>query len=159
MWVAQEAILANANDCICGSWQIELREIMKVAVWLDYKQLFVPKDLYYHEGLWNTSLLWTLEEQSNPLKYPSTPLDILISYTFRRQATDLRDKLYGILGLTKYSRKEKKIPALIEPDYTKPVHRVAQDLTRFMIRESKDLRVLRWIDHGDDVGALLEACS
>jgi hypothetical protein len=39
-----------------------------------------------------------------------------MEYTLERQATDLRDKVYGLLGVTKYSKKEKKIPDLIRPD-------------------------------------------
>jgi len=82
-----------------------------------------------------------------------------MSYTFQRQASDLRDKVYGILGLTKYWWWETKIPVVLLPDYTKSVQRVAQDLTLFMIRESNDLRVLQWIDHGDPFGSPLESCS
>ncbi len=61
--------------------------------------------------------------------------------------------------MTKYSRKEKTIPDLIRPDYTKPLDQVAQDVTRFMIRERNDLQTFRYIDHGKDPGPVYEICS
>jgi hypothetical protein len=151
--------VAPYNECFCGKHELNLRIIMRVAVWFSYKSDFIPRALQAHEGIRNTRNLWYLEEVNNPLKYPNTRLELLMEYTLERQAADLRDKVYGLLGVTKYSRKEKKIPGLIRPDYTKPVDRIARDVTRFIIRENKDLAVLRYIDHGKDPGPLPEICS
>jgi hypothetical protein len=125
MWVVQEAVVAPYNEWFCGEHDLNLRIIMRVAVWLSYKSGFIPEALHSHEGVGNTIDLWYLEEVHNPLVYPNTGLETLMSYTSRRRATDLRDKVYGLLGVTKYWRKEKKINDLIRPDYTKPVDRVA----------------------------------
>jgi len=159
MWVVQEAVLANANECFFAEHEVELRVIMKVAVWFYHKRAFVPEALVNHNGVFNTITLWYLEEHHNPLNHIDMSLNTLMDFTFRRQSSELRDKVYGILGLTKYSIKEKKIPELLHPDYTKPIDRVRQDVTRFIIRESKDLQFLRFIHHDGDVGPQPEACS
>jgi hypothetical protein len=159
MWVVQEAVVAPYNECFCGEHELNFRIIMRVVVWLWYKSAFIPLALKCHQGVRNAMNLWFLEEVNNPLKYPDTNLEVLMDFTLEREATDLRDKVYGLLGVTKYSRKDKKIPDLIRPDYTKPVDRVAQDTMRFIIRENKDVAVFRNIDHGKDPGPLPEICS
>lgn len=133
---------------------------MRVAVWLYHKINFVPEGLIIHKGRRNAMNLWYLEEVFDPIKNPhSIELETLMDYTFHRETSDLRDKLYGLFGVTKYSRKGNKIPDLIRPDYTKSVDRVARDATRFLIREKKNLQVFCYIDHGTDAGPLPEICS
>jgi hypothetical protein len=105
-----------------------------LAKWLACKEFFIPQDLYGHQGFINIVDLWTFEQFINPSERLLPLLDHIMSLTCQLQALDLRYKVYGILGLTKYWWWETKIPVISLPDYTKSVQRVAQDRTLFMIR-------------------------
>ena len=130
---------------------------MTVATWLVHKSYCMPTEINHTQGIRNAMYLWYLAECKDP-KYPGGELEKILEYTFDRYATDLRDKLYGILGLLPYTKKGETIPSLLLPDYTRPVNRVVQDMTRFLVRESRNLHFFRKIDHSDG-GPLLEICS
>jgi hypothetical protein len=130
---------------------------MKVAVWFRYKSYTMPTSINCSSGVYNTVCLWNLAE-SQSQSYLGGELAKVLEYTNVREATDPRDKPYGVLGLTRFGRKGEEIPSLILPDYTRPLNRVVQDLTRFIIRDSKNVDHFRWIDNNGDWPSL-EKCS
>ncbi|KAM0546750.1 hypothetical protein ACHAPJ_010678 [Fusarium lateritium] len=65
------------------------------------------------------------------------PLVHLLRSTQDYQATDPRDKLYALLGMTSDVSAED-----LTPDYTKPVHKVFEDLVAFMTVQRQSLDII-----------------
>ena len=80
--------------------------------------------------------------------YSKSLLSILLSAR-RHQATDPRDKVYGILGLVFNLSDQDLQGSLIKPDYTKTKERVYRDAAIFSILQSQSLRTIQAVYHGE----------
>lgn len=88
---------------------------------------------------------YSSDEKKKKTSHPT--LLTLLQNTQNFNADDPKDHVYGVLGLfRKYSTRE-KIPDEIVPDYTKPLGEILKDVTRFIIHETEDLRVLHRVTH------------
>ena len=89
-----------------------------------------------------SSTIWTrarsMEEARSGREINGFTMTLLkaLSYVRDSGATNPRDKVYGLLGFI-----EEGVEA-VEVDYAKPVEAVYTDVTKYLIRESKDLVVL-----------------
>ena len=75
-------------------------------------------------------------------------LDILLAAR-RHQATDPRDKVYGILGLVPNLSDQDLQDPLIKPDYTKTKERVYRDAAIFSMLQNQSLRTIQAVYHGE----------
>lgn len=79
----------------------------------------------------------------------STLRDLMLSHS-RRAASDPRDTVYALVGLTRWAVRRTTVPALLRPDYTKSFAEVARDATRCALQEEQSLRTLLHISHRSD---------
>ncbi|KAL8305589.1 hypothetical protein RB600_008464 [Gaeumannomyces tritici] len=71
------------------------------------------------------------------------PLDALLVTTHAKfQASDQRDKVYGILGLATEWQDETAHPAALRPDYSLDVADVYQRATRFLLEKGSSLSMM-----------------
>lgn len=136
----QEAVLAPLNECYFGHRRIALHRVLRVAVFLyHYHGIQIPRVLYEAAGLQNATVIWELREseQAN-----ST---FLLRYSSELEATNIRDKVFGMLGLL--VRTDASVPALLNPDYAKSIAHVFRDATRNAIDEQQHLSILRYLSH------------
>lgn len=135
VWVVQEVAVARKSTLICGPGQIDMTVALEVASWLRlyHRDHFSARDLNvlkYPQQMWNLCWIYS-QDQSQLCMY--------LSHARYLQSTNPRDKIYGMLGLTRY---QSQVPELLLPDYTRPVARVFRDAARQCLNEPYQLLTL-----------------
>lgn len=112
VWVLQETMLANSRARVqCGLYDAA-REIIQKTVLAMYAKNGVPLEL--------ERMFWGMRNAMRPKD--SLSFLTLLSMTRARQSSDLRDKVYGILGVAPRLFLEK-----LQPSYAKSVAEVYRD--------------------------------
>ncbi|MCJ1359348.1 MAG: hypothetical protein MMC33_009350 [Icmadophila ericetorum] len=146
IWVVQEVLPARKALAFRGEHSVDWRKVKEAAAWYTWKAVSVW-DQYERttDGIHLTTsmnLRWTLRLGSE--YFPSLPdqksrpvykwsLENLIHRFHDRLATDSRDKIYALLGLSHEFYSAKGNP-LFRPDYSKPVMEVFRDCTRAIFK-------------------------
>ena len=157
VWVIQEAALARGNICYCGSFSINLEEVLRAMTWLDHKHLHIDRRLVYCQKMRSARDLWYLVDHEHgwfytPSRGNKVPdLPYLTNLSSRFDATDPRDKLFAIVGLAE--KASGKIHPLITPDYTKSVKQVFRDGARYIAEELRNIEFLGSISYRSLVDA------
>ena len=137
-WTAQEFALSSASTFHCGVHALSGATFLECG-W----HLFTHSGSYYYEA----DLLMLLQIQidgffqsTNHIKllriYRLSFLEVLAGF-HSRNATDPRDKLYGLLGLAvEHSARS------IQPDYAKTVEEVYESFVILTLEDTGDLDVL-----------------
>jgi hypothetical protein len=71
----------------------------------------------------------------------------LLAMTKSLEASDPRDKIFGMLALCKETWKGGPLPYALVPNYRKHTSQVSKDVTRYLITMSKDLSLMAIIYH------------
>ena len=144
VWVVQEVVLARQATAILGDWQIRLSALGQAAIWFQASGYALPRVLKYHLGdlkdflsISHVAAIWQMHAVPGK-KLPL--LDLLRDFRDRHATQDV-DKVYATFGLANETM-DKRLHALIEPDYTKPVGEVYRDVARFLIVERGNLLIL-----------------
>ncbi|CAK7211127.1 hypothetical protein SCUCBS95973_001025 [Sporothrix curviconia] len=155
-WVVQDSALAPRGRFYCrdsgtATLSMDMQQFFGAAVWIQHKQHVLPFDLDAEEGMLNAAYLspYVNGEQGffEHDKQGICLADLLRS--FRNFAvSDARDCVYALLGLTRWPSRGETLPALVTPDYHKTGSDVFHDATRLAMRETGDLWLFRYIDHG-----------
>jgi hypothetical protein len=152
LWVLQEIVLAQKVLIVCGHRR-------------------VPFESFVHaQSMWQQTLAGYMDNYSNPagfifltkllasalskimetreqyhsyysLKWSQPLLDLLMACSIRLDATDPRDKIYGLLGLSGPFGNYK---SLVRPDYSKPVESVYCEIARALIEDDQSLRAVSY---------------
>jgi hypothetical protein len=73
----------------------------------------------------------------------------LVAQHADQECSDPRDYIFGLLGLTVWTKRRLRWPHLIQPNYMKSVPDCMRDATRVMIQQERDLSVLlHWFQVG-----------
>ncbi|WYZ43182.1 hypothetical protein EsH8_VI_000881 [Colletotrichum jinshuiense] len=141
VWCVQEIVLARSSVVYVGSCSLDWVKLGVTAAWLSEQSLTsgydVPSEL---EGLrWdNAYAMFDTSELSE-----SSFLDVLV-YFRDHNATDPRDKVYGLLGLISCDALE-LFPGV---DYMKSTAEVYTDVVRTSVSSSGTLVSLCYVQHG-----------
>lgn len=154
LWVVQEAALSSNCVCVCGSYDISWLDVARVAVWLKVK---IPQSHGTARldcpGIDNAVVIWQYSERDYGIYGPGKPqyfsLGNLLANSRHFAATNPRDKVYGLLGLTRWSAMGQQLPLEIIPDYGKGVVYVYCQATRLAIKEKETLDVLRYVQNSE----------
>ncbi|CAK7243621.1 MAG: hypothetical protein STHCBS139747_005147 [Sporothrix thermara] len=158
-WVVQESALAPRGRFYCrdrgtATLSMDMKQFFGAAVWIQHKQHVLPFELEDEEGMLNAAYLspYVNHEQGffEHDKQGICMLDLLRSFR-NFDVSDARDCVYALLGLTKWQSRGEPLPALITPDYHKTSSDVFQDAARQAMRETRDLWLFRYIDHGKEL--------
>lgn len=149
--VVQEIALSVSNTCLWGSYEIALCVILRVFSWLGSTRLLhLDRRLREDRAFGNCVGLSRFEADTGESgRWPA--LRSLLMLHSLRDATDPRDAVYALIGLTQWGRDRTEIPALLRPDYKKSVPKVFRDATRCAVQEDRSLRILHYVDHGSEV--------
>ncbi|CZT21966.1 uncharacterized protein RCC_07834 [Ramularia collo-cygni] len=127
VWVVQEIALAKKSLLIYHNSSIPMTSVLDIAIYLRFHHAdHIPSTL--HETLQTPSHIWFIRLKL-ARKTPSCCnllLSEILPYSHGLQATDPRDKVYGILGLLS----KEEVQELPVVDYTKPIEQVFRDATR-----------------------------
>ncbi|CAJ2500007.1 Uu.00g028600.m01.CDS01 [Anthostomella pinea] len=138
VWVLQEALRAQRALVHCGTSTVEWRELAQVAEWVCEPQ-YIMHRRHLHTGLMMPPVWNKLgREKDVPL------LDLFLA-TLDMRATDPRDRLFALLGLSHEIKGLAEIPTALRPDYSKTLGKAMADFTRWCIVKQRSLRVLSMI--------------
>lgn len=149
MWIIQElALNKRLTMFMCGEYRITRDELRKGTDWAREHagavSRAVSKDVHAHSlpNEVDHDLVWLLADHvANLIRLSESPsIDHVFNLARRSQATDPRDKVYGMLGLA-----NEKIASFIKPDYSKSVEQVYTEFAVGLIRSCQKLdEVLSW---------------
>jgi hypothetical protein len=140
LWMYQEVLLAQECVCCIGPYELEWSYVQQafssskrpnVSSNIDELGPFTP---------WMRKIFTSSPSASNVDAAPS--LKQLLLETMPLECSDDRDKVYALLGLTRWSKRRETISLEVWPDYTKTVIECMRDATCAVIREDADLDCL-----------------
>lgn len=151
LWVIQEAALCPCGIAYCGEHEIPLIDLMRTVVWIQHKQHQLPFDLNKQDGMLNPSYMSAHVDHDQgwfSAGHGQKPfLADLLRYFRLFGVSEARDKVYALLGLTRWAASGQPLPLSLTPQYQKPLREVLRDTTRVAIHESGDLWILRYVEH------------
>ncbi|KAF9773650.1 hypothetical protein IL306_008515 [Fusarium sp. DS 682] len=137
MWVVQEVVLSPEDPIFLHGDCHYAWELLGWAVaWLRRSgYLRLPQ---VPEQLRNVDTISNLRRART-----RWPLDALMSITqVKFQATDQRDKIYGVLGLARECEDSSAVPEELKPDYSIDVATLYQRVARFLLKRNRSLAIL-----------------
>ncbi|KAK7917529.1 hypothetical protein PG985_011137 [Apiospora marii] len=149
VWVILEALLAPRSMVHVGSSEMDFERLLLGATWLAQLPSTMNFDRLDNQvGLLNFQKMYDLSRRTEK---DGRCMDIILDKLVTFKTTDPRDYLYGILGLYQHiAGLEDPLPALLTPDYTKPVAAVMRDTSRYILDQSLNLDFLRYLRHRDE---------
>ncbi|KXT00469.1 hypothetical protein AC578_1910 [Pseudocercospora eumusae] len=148
LWIAQEVALARNSICYFGRTIFQLRDILKVALWMVYNSQCLPTGVAESIGVHNAVVLWHLVDRSCIPREDSIALTSSL-YSLHRylrefKTSEERDYVYAMLGLLVMTPEDRDLHrAALKIDYTKAVGAVFRDATRAFIETSRTPDVLQ----------------
>lgn len=122
VWVVQEVALSRKSVLLCGPFELDMDVVLDVATWLfRYHGNHLG---YLSQCLLGLQLIWDIRHNLMRGNYPT--LDYLLEKTRELYSSDLRDKVYGMLGIMGMS----DFSVGIVPDYTLTAFQVIRNATR-----------------------------
>ncbi|KAI1325170.1 heterokaryon incompatibility protein-domain-containing protein [Xylariaceae sp. FL0255] len=119
VWVVQEAVLSAENICLYGNREINLELALEAGRWLSKFRFFnLDERFQMNRGLMNATVLYEQREQM--ALDGGVAFALTFGMTSSLQMTDLRDKVFGTLGMCFENETENRISELLAVDYNKP---------------------------------------
>ena len=145
VWVQQEAILAPAAELFWGRHEILWRDVCCAQRWLlsewhSFEEIFGMDRFPGALGLG-----WVFAEEVRR-EMKTFPLNVLLHGTLYLEATDVRDKFYGILGLAEQPENTTEFMDWFQVDYGKPSASVFTDATLSSFIRHSQLTLLQYVD-------------
>ncbi|KAF5563844.1 het-6-heterokaryon incompatibility [Fusarium napiforme] len=137
MWIVQEVVLSRGDPIFLhGDCHYAWEPLGWAVGWLRRSgYLRLPQ---VPEQLRNIDTISNLRRSRT-----RWPLDALMSITqVKFHATDQRDKVYGVLGLSLECEDSSTLPEELRPDYTIDVATLYQRVARFLLRRNLSLAIL-----------------
>lgn len=157
VWVFQEAVLSPKAVCYWGDWRVNWDHICRMGRWL-YHELYRSHSVISeveregktfesaYSGIKLTLLADGYKYTAAGTKLNALTLSALLTeLSPELEATDHRDRFYGVLGLFDWSTTTGPIQWL-KVDYTRSVLEVSRDATRAAILNEGDLSIIEQCD-------------
>lgn len=147
VWCLQEAILAPAAQVMLGGHSTSWEEIGFAATSIRD----VPAQTFQYDdsaliGVHNACLIYGMS-RTNQGRQRLSFLQLL-ALTRPFIATDFRDKIYGILGIPTTDSDPDAGEPFLQPDYNKTLSEVYIECALAIIRKTRSLRILSYVQHG-----------
>lgn len=155
VWVVQEALLARFALVHCGLETITWNELLACHDWLKNEDVNFAQ-AYLPENIVMPSIFTSLRDQATHKERPGI-LDVFLC-GLELQATDPRDKLFGLLSFGHETFDTAQISFELQPSYIKPLARVLTDFTKWWIRKHQSLSILSLV-HGERHRAWVRAST
>jgi hypothetical protein len=149
-WVIQEAILSSVHpQMLCGSYKLDWEKLLGACSWM-------RSMCYSITPISHNVPAWTATKSLkffNDLKNLGGHWDMstLLIRAMGFQASELRDKVYSLVGLSGEGSDSTYIPEELQANYEKPCRDVFRDVTRYIITSSTNLTIfalIRYVNEG-----------
>ena len=150
LWVWQEAALSPMSVCHIGSFTIQWQAIMLTAFWwLEFAGQYtslpdesLPSDdtelnMHFPSTVFMVGIK---SDRENPFR--DAHLSEIVRQSRHCTATDGRDKIFGLLGMTRWSKSGRPLPPGITPNYQDSKRNCIRNATRVMLEEDGHLIAL-----------------
>ncbi|KAF2645476.1 HET-domain-containing protein [Massarina eburnea CBS 473.64] len=133
-WIIQEVVVSQGDPVIlCGGFQTLWSRFQEGMEWLSQTNtsLLNSERMRLIKGIFeliSTKGVWELQS--------------LLHSTVPFQATDPRDKVFALLGLSGESRAPDHWPKALMPDYDRSMRDVYRDVTLYCIQKTRSLSIL-----------------
>jgi Heterokaryon incompatibility protein (HET) len=134
-WTFQEIVLAKDATIVCGDQRIPFSVCDEACQWIHYHDLQHAVDYLHLTLLDMSSTQQVLQSGDDTLSKETLRLRSLLSQTRFSEATDPRDKVYGLLGIAKHN-------GSIIPNYEMTKAEVYIQTARALIDEYEHLGIL-----------------
>ncbi|KAF1998998.1 HET-domain-containing protein [Amniculicola lignicola CBS 123094] len=158
VWILQEVIAAKAVIYQCGSFTLTYTEMLNISMYItstywcrhlgnvDRPGINPQTDLIYPIGA-HAVIMADIESMWRR-KEPNLLRNALLQAR-KFEATEPRDKVYGILGLIQTHRYRRKFEKLFTPDYTLKVEDLFTEAMRCMIMDTYEPSALSMVEDPD----------
>jgi hypothetical protein len=167
LWMYQEVLLAQECVCCVGAYELAWSYVQRALLSLSRVPLETSNVGEFGLAAPWTRTMYTLSPFASNANTALSLRELLLE-TMPLNCSNDRDKVYALLGLTRWSKRRETIPLEIWPDYTKSVTECMRDATYAVIREDASLEclILRtltgpkptwmipWHQQGDKMGLL-----
>lgn len=146
VWCLQEAVMAPTAEVMLGEHSVPWQHVGFAASWMrSMPTELIIGDHMLITGIYHACLIYSLSHWSEEQQRVSFLQLLTLTRAF--EATDYRDKVYGILGIpTKESNPDAGV-TLLRPDYTKTLAEVYIDCALAVIRSTRTPRILSYVQH------------
>ena len=154
VWIIQEVAVSASALIMYGKEEISWQKLGSASAIVLAKALQNDPgsesgyEQHFYNSVSNAALIWGWSS-ANVMRNEEKTLTGLLDAARNFVATDLRDKIYALLGLvnmTLQSETRGNSPS-IAPDYTISYHQVYRSVVAKVIRESKELDLLSAVEH------------
>ncbi|PUU77728.1 heterokaryon incompatibility protein-domain-containing protein [Tuber borchii] len=139
-WIIQEILVSKKATVICGSHQIDWVLFHQAANYL------VQREFHLSTAPAPRTLFLVALIRRNEKRYKARQLNLrtLLRHFRYSQATDIRDKVYAMLGISfQVGRSGTGLDVHpLQPDYTKAVEDVYREAAAYIMTDEQDLRLL-----------------
>lgn len=134
IWIVQEAVVARELVIFCGNYILPWSFISRVCVQIRRNEFSrdARSQLLRSSGYRNFTALEGFRRE-----HGTTSLTKYLKCTRDYEASDMRDKLYALIGVASDIS-----PEDIVPDYTKPTRTVFLDLVHFLVTKRHSLDII-----------------
>jgi len=136
---------------------MDMLQLYRAAVWIHLKPYKLPFDLDAGRGILNASYMSAYIDHDEGWFSARYGQQVYLADLFRYfrtfEVTDSQDCVYALLGLSGWESRGEALPAFITPDNHSPLGDILRDATKMAMRESGDLWIFRYIEHGYELTA------
>lgn len=145
IWVVQETTAQFYSTVVMwGDRATKLEYLKKLSKSMILAASYLEDSLYQALSLQNNACFSLVESfgQNRPadMEDMARRLSHLLSATGDRNATDRRDRMYGLLGLLGIPGTD--LPSILKPSYEKPLEQVYYDYTRWLLEHTSDVTLI-----------------
>jgi hypothetical protein len=148
--ISPKVALANTATVIWGNSEISWRWLGLAAARLRTNYYAVLQQ-YNMDGVFNAYLNYRIslgKLDLDPLKFSFSSL---LALTRQYEATDPRDRIFGLLGIPTTDSDPDHGEFFMEPDYSLSAHEVYRNLAFKVLRLANTPSLLSSVQHGDDI--------
>ncbi|KAF4637478.1 hypothetical protein G7Y89_g576 [Cudoniella acicularis] len=147
VWCIQEVALASSALVIWGECEIAWRWLGLAAarIQANYYQIL---HRYKMSGVFNAYLVYRISQGEHDLHPISLSFSHLVALTRHFRATDPRDKIFGLLGLSATDSDPENGHLFIDPDYSLPAQIVYRNYAHKVLQSDRSLTLLSGVQHG-----------
>jgi hypothetical protein len=149
-WVIQEAALSSVHpQMLCGSYRLDWEKLLGACSWMR-SLCYTITPLSHNVQAWTATRSMNL---FNDLKNMGGRWDMftLLMRAMGFQASEPRDKVYSLVGLSGEGSDSTYIPEALQANYDKSCRDVYRDVTRYIIKSSSNLSIfahIRYVPEG-----------
>ncbi|EKG21901.1 Heterokaryon incompatibility [Macrophomina phaseolina MS6] len=148
LWCLQEITLASSAQIMWGPESIAWECLGFAAAWIRTVGYQILRNVPL-QGVHNAYLMYALSLSSD--KHDPVSFLHLLTLTRQFRVSDLRDRVFALLGLPTIDANPDEGILFVDPDYTKSTEEVYAILAKKMVVSSQGLRTLSAVQHGLEV--------